>query len=133
MQQYQTQEQQLTGSEELRQLDQQVQHQQPRKLLNEKVFYRFFPGATSGDFYIAVLHMGINDILNLGSTADTVSNIILHIVNQCKNYGVKEVSISSVTCRTPLNSDLTNEVNNALQNKCQTSRYDFNDDNNTTT
>ena len=58
--------------------------------------------------------MGINDILNLGSTAETVSNSILHIANLCKNYGVKEVSISSVTCTTLLNSDLINYVNNAL-------------------
>ena len=74
-----------------------------QKLFNAKVFYRFFPGATSRDFVhhikptlqyseinfdIAVLHMGVNDILNLGSTAETVSNSILHIFNQCKNYGV---------------------------------------------
>ena len=45
------------------------------------------------DFDIVVLHIDINDILNLGSTGETVSNSILHIANQCKNYGVKEVSI----------------------------------------
>ena len=72
---------------------------------------------------IAVLHMGVNDILNLGSTAETVSNSI--IANQCRNYGVKEVSISSVTCTTLLNSDLINDVNNTPRNKCQTSGYHF--------
>ena len=51
---------------------------------------------------------------------ETVSNSILHIVNQCENYGVKEVSISSITCTTLLNSDLINDENNALWNKCQT-------------
>ena len=101
-----------------------------QKLFNAKVFYRFFPGATSRDFFhyikptlqdpqtnfdIAVLHMGINDILHLGSTAETVSYSILHIANQCKNYGVKEFSISSVTCTTLLNSDLINDVNNDLR------------------
>ena len=116
-------------------------------MFNAKVFYRFFPGATSRDFfqYIktnlqdpqtdfdnAALHMGIN-ILNLGSTAETFSNSILHIANQCKNYGVKEVSISSVTCTILLNSDLINDVNNALRNKCQTSDYHFIDNNNITT
>ena len=84
------------------------------------------------DFDNAALHMGIN-ILNLGSTAETFSNSILHIANQCKNYGVKEVSISSVTCTTLLNSDLINDVNNALRNKCQTSDYHFIDNNNITT
>ena len=129
---HQTQEQQLTRSEELlQQLHQQVQHQQQelqklqqrkpcnhqtqplqdkhanvgtvsnekqnivifgdsiptgtnrkilsQKLFNAKGFYRFFPGATSRDFFhyikptlqepqtnldIAVLHMGVNDTLN---------------------------------------------------------------------
>ena len=119
-----------------------------QKLFNAKAFYRFFPGATSRDFFhyikptlqdpqtnfdIAVLHIDINGILNLGSTGETVSNSILHIANQCKNYGVKEVSISSVTCTTLLNSDLINDVNNALQNICQTSGYQFIDNNNITT
>ena len=53
--------------------------------------------------------MGINDILSLGSTSETVSKSILHIANQCKNYGVKEVFILGVT----RNSDLINDVNNA--------------------
>ena len=119
-----------------------------QKLFNAKVFYRFFPGATSRDFFhyikptlqdpetnfdIAVLHMGVNDILNLGSTGETVLNSILHIANLCINYGVKEVSISSVTCTTLLNSYHINDVNNTLRNKCQTSGYHFIDNNNITT
>ena len=77
--------------------------------------------------------MGINGILDLRSTAETVSNSILHIANQCKNYGVKEVSISSVTCPILLNSDLINDANNALGNKFQTYGYHFIDHNNITT
>ena len=67
--------------------------------------------------------MGVHDILNLGSTVEIVSNSILHIANQCKNYGVKEASMSSVTCTTLLNSDLINDVNNAPRSKCQTSVF----------
>ena len=67
--------------------------------------------------------MGINDILNLGSTAETVSNSILHIANECKIYGVKVVAILSVTCTTLLNFDLINDVNNVLRDKCQTYGY----------
>ena len=77
--------------------------------------------------------MGVNDILNLGSTAQTVSNSVLHIANQYRNYGVKEVAISRVACTTLLNSDLINDVNNTLRNKCQTSGYHFIDNNNITT
>ena len=109
--------------------------------LMQTFFNSFLPGATSrgffhyikpawqdpkNDFDIAVLHMGINDILNL------VLNSILHIANQWKNYQVKEGSISSVTCESLLNSVLTNHVNNVLRNKCQTSGYHFIDNNNIT-
>ena len=111
-----------------------------QKLFNAKVFYRLFPGVTSRDFFYYIkpnlqdpqtnFDMGVNDILNIGSTAETVSNSILHIANQCRNYGVKEVSISSVTCTTLLNFDLINDVNNTLRNKCETSGYHFIDNNN---
>ena len=70
-----------------------------QNFFNAKVFYKFFPGTTSRgffhyikptlqdrqtDFDIAVLHMGIihmgiNDILNLGSTEGSVSNSILQM------------------------------------------------------
>ena len=107
-------------------------------MFNAKVFYRLLPGASSRDvfyyikltlqdpqteFDIEVLHIGANDILSLESTVKTVSNSILHIANQCKPYGVKEVSILSVTCTTLLNSDLINDVINALRNKFQSSGY----------
>ena len=119
-------------------------------MFNAKVFYRFFPSTTSRDFfhyikptlqdpqtdfYNAVLHKCINDILNLRSTAETVSNSILHILhiaNQCKNYGVKDVSVSSVTYTTLLNSDQIYDVNNALRNKCQMTGYHVIDNNNFT-
>ena len=70
-----------------------------QNFFNEKVFYKFFSGATSRGFFhyikptlqdcqtvfdIAVLHMGIihigiNDILNLGSTEESASNSILQM------------------------------------------------------
>ena len=116
-----------------------------QKLFNAEVSYRFFPGVTSqyffhcikptfqgpqADFDIGVLHIGISNILNLVSTAETVSNSILHRANQCKYYGVKKVSISSITCATLLNYDLINEVNNSLRNKYQTYGYHFVHNNN---
>ena len=62
----------------------------------------------------------------------TASNSNLHIANQCKNYGVKEASISRVTCMTLVNSDIINDVNNLLRNKCQTTGYHFIDNSNST-
>ena len=78
-----------------------------QRLFNAEVFYRLFPDTTSRDFFhyikpilqdsqsdfdISVIHMGVNNILNVGSTAEAVSNSILLIGNQGKNYGVKELS-----------------------------------------
>ena len=116
-----------------------------QKLFNAEVSYRFFPGVTSqyffhyvkptfqgpqADFDIGVLHIGISNILNLVSTAETVSNSILHRANQCKYYGVKKDSISSITCATLLNCDLINESNNFLRNKYQRYGYHFVHNNN---
>ena len=68
-----------------------------KKLIKSKAVCKFFPGATSKDFvhYIkptlqenkfdtSVLHMGVNDILKLGSNIDTVSKDIINIANHCK-------------------------------------------------
>ena len=81
---------------------------------------------------ISILQYYIWLLMNLRSTAETVSNSILHIANQHKDYGVKEVSISRVTCTALLNSNLINHVNNALRNKCQTSGDHFIDNDNIT-
>ena len=70
------------------------------KLFKAKVFYRLFFGATSRDFF-HYIKPTLQDprtewvLMNLGSTAVTVSNSILHIANQCNNYGVKKTSILS--------------------------------------
>ena len=80
-----------------------------------------------------MLYIDINDILNIRSTVENVSDSILRIANQCKSYGVKEVSISSVTCSTLLNSEQINDVNNALRNNRQTFGYQFFNNNNITT
>ena len=83
-------------------------------------FTNFFPGSMPRDFYhyikpalenpqieydIAILHMGINDLLNLDSNAETISNSIVNIVSQCKTFGVKDFIVSSITFTTLLSID----------------------------
>ena len=80
-----------------------------------------------------ILQIGINGILNLGSAAKIILNSTLHKANQCRNCGVKDVIILSLTCSTLTNSELVNDVNNAIQNKCQTFAYHFIDNSNVTT
>ena len=70
-----------------------------QNFFNERVFYKFFPGATSRGFFhyikptlqdcqtdfdisvphMGIIHIGINDILNLGSTEESASNSILQM------------------------------------------------------
>ena len=65
-----------------------------KKLIKSKAVCKFFPGATSKDFvhYIkptlqenefdtSILHMGVNDILKLGSNIDTVSKYCVLLNN----------------------------------------------------
>ena len=81
-----------------------------KKLIKTKVVGKFFPGATSKDFvhYIkptlpenefdtSILHMGVNDVLKLGSNIYSVSKDIINIANHCKNFGVKQIIISGLT------------------------------------
>lgn len=118
-----------------------------RKLLNAKCFYKFFPGATSRDFYhyikpallnpemeynLAILHMGINDILNLDSNAETVANSIMNIASQCKTHGVKDVIVSSITFTSLLSIDFLQSVNEEIKRKCEENGYYFIDNNNIT-
>ena len=103
-----------------------------------KFFTNFCLGTTSWDFYhyikltlqdlqtdfdIAILHVSINDILNVESNAETISSSILQTDNQCRNYWVKDVFILSLTCSTLTKYELINNVNNAMRNKCETSGY----------
>ena len=71
------------------------------------------------------MDLGINDSLNLRSVSETVPDNTLHITNHCKNCEVNEDSVSSRTCTTLLSAEFTNDVSNALRNKCQTSGYQF--------
>ena len=118
-----------------------------RKLLNAKCFYKFFPGATSRDFYhyikpallnpemeynLAILHMGINDILNLNSNVETVANSIMNIASQCKTHGVKDVIVSSITFTSLLSIDFLESVNKEIKRKCEENGYYFIDNNNIT-
>ena len=84
-----------------------------KKLIKSKVVCKFFPGVTSKDivhyikpilqedeFDTSILHIGVNDVLKLGSNIDIVSKDI-KFANHCKNFGVKQISCFTFgTCYT---------------------------------
>lgn len=67
------------------------------------------------------------------SATVTISSSILHIANQCRNSGVKDAFIWSLTYSSLTASELVNDVNNAIRSKCQTSGYQFFDNDNVIT
>ena len=81
-------------------------------------------------FFVYQLHLQSNIYY---SATVTISSSILHIANQCRNSGVKDDFIWSLTYSRLTTSELINDVNNAIRNKCQTSGYQFFDNDNVIT
>ena len=82
-----------------------------RSLNNESARFKYFPGATSKDllhyvdttlqdnlFEVAVIHIGINDIVNNKNylNTDHMLENIKNIARKCKRYGIQKVLISGL-------------------------------------
>ena len=91
-----------------------------------RVRLRNFPGATSGkllhcmdptlvegNYDTAIVHVGINDIINDDSSTK-VENLVLNlekIAIKLKNYGIKNVCLSGLVFTTRVYLPLLNQVN----------------------
>ena len=67
------------------------------------------------EFDTSILHIGVNDVLKLGSSIETVSRDIINIANHCKNFGVKQIIISGLTLTTRLNPSFIYYLNNSIK------------------
>ena len=91
------------------------------KLIKPKAISKCFSGVTSNDFTnyikttlknkenefeVAISHMAINDLLKRGSNMDVVTNSIMIVVNECKNYGIKNIFVSGLTIINGRHSDM---------------------------
>ena len=112
---------------------------------NGSARFNYFPGATSKDllhyvdatlqdnlFDEAVIHIGINDIvnnknsLNTGHMLQNIKNIAL----KCKRYGIQKVLISGLLTTNRLAQDVIEEVNKLIKNMCNIEGYCYvNNDN----
>ena len=100
-----------------------------KKLIKSKVVCKFFLGATSKDFVhhikaenefdTSILHIGVNDVLKLGSNIHTVSKGIINIANHCKNIVVKQIIISGLTLTTRLNASFIYPFYNSIKVLCR--------------
>ena len=107
--------------------------------------FQNFPGATSGEllhymdptlaegnYDTAIVHVGINDIINDdGSTK--VENLVLNLENiaiKLKKYGIKNVCLSSLVFKTRVYLPLSNQVNKCILDICKAHNISFiNNDN----
>ena len=82
---------------------------QYQNLTNGRVRFKYFPGATSkellhfidatleeSNFEVAVIHMGVNDLMNSNNSVDKLLKNIYSMAEKCKNNGVKKVFILSI-------------------------------------
>ena len=109
-----------------------------RALTNGRARFKYFPGATSkelphyidatleeSNFEVAVIHVGVNDLLNSNNSVDKLLKNIYSIAEKCKSSGVKNVFISAMVKNNRINDFIIQEVNRKIYDDCQMEDYSF--------
>ena len=104
-----------------------------RSLNNGSTRFKHFPGATSKDllpyidttlqdnlFEVAIIHIGINDIVNNKNSLNTNHMLgnIKNIAWKCKRYGIQKILIWGLLTTNCLEQDLIEEVDKLIKNMC---------------
>ena len=105
-----------------------------QKIEDSKARFKYFLGTLSWDilhyvnptlegseFDIAIIPIGINDLLNCKGDIDQINNIlwnIEHIVYKCRQYSVKNVFLSGLTIINRLPEQLIKEFKMSIWNIC---------------
>ena len=108
------------------------------KLNKGSVRFKYFPGATSNDllFYIdyieptlgegqfdrAIIHVGINDLLNNTVGTEVLLQNILKTAARCKMHGINQIFFSSVLNTHNVSIDLIAKLNLDISNICTSNR-----------
>ena len=87
-----------------------------RALTNGRARFKYFPGATSkellhyidatleeSNFEVAVIHVGVNDLINNNNSVDKLLKNTYSMAEKCKNNGVKKVLISGIVKNNRIN------------------------------
>lgn len=74
---------------------------------------------------IAVIHVGINDLLNRICTVDEIVNEIKSMAENCKNFDVKKVFISSVIFSTKVRKAAIDDLNEKLKHLCDINGFGY--------
>ena len=107
--------------------------------------FKYFPGCNSkeilhyteptletGFYDSAILHVGVNDLLNNkspSSTDDLVSNLV-KIVNKCKSFGVMDLFVSGIAFNKRLPYAVIKKVNEKIVDMCKKNGIVFIDNGN---
>ena len=86
----------------------------------------------SKKFDVALLHVGVNDLLN-NESQDTVQNLLDNLKQiglKCKSAGVTRILISGVVVNNKLTSAYISSVNQWISNMCRDNSFVFIDNNN---
>ena len=105
-----------------------------KKIDVRKARFKYFPGVLSRDilyyviltldksaFDVAIIKVGINDLLNCEGDIDQFNNIlqnIEHIVYKCRQYSVKNTFLSGLTITNRLPEQLIKKFNMSIRNIC---------------
>ena len=87
-----------------------------RALTNGRARFIYFPGATSkgllhyidatleeSNFEVAVIHVGVNDLMNSNNSVDKLLKDIYSMGEKCKSSGVKKVFTSGIVKNNRIN------------------------------
>ena len=79
------------------------------------------PTLEESEFDVAIIHVGINDLLNCEGDIDQINNILRNIeqiVYKCRQYGVKNIFLSGLVITNRLPEQLMKEFNKSARNIC---------------
>ena len=109
-----------------------------RALTNGRARFKYFPGATSkellhyidatleeSNFEVAVIHVGVNDLMNSNDSVDKLLKDIYSMGEKCKSSGVKKVFISGIVKNDRINDFIIQEVNRKIHDDCQKEIHSF--------
>ena len=92
------------------------------------------PNLESGNYYSAVLHFGVNDLLHKAlSKSDTVGILIENIrkaADKCMLYGVSKVLVLAIVRSKRIPESLLEEVNEKISFMCKNNNFIFVDNSN---
>ena len=99
---------------------------------SKELLYYVEPTLKSKKFDAALLHVGVNDLLN-DENQDSVQNLLDNL-NQiglkCKSAGVTRILISGIVVNKKLTSAYISSVNQRISNMCRDNSFVFIDNNN---